>query len=174
FDKDESIRSYQSSHGGWTINQILEHISSINHFLIVFITKGTNYSIHNVVRFNLEEKIRESDFNLHQLDEFGVHKFFHLSGQGNVQPNGEKDLTEVRELLKDQVRECLSNLDKLSDGEGVLASIQMTKYNLESLNVYEIIYFLAMHGKKHLCQMTTIEADYHKFYQKARIVVRKR
>ena len=37
FDKPENIRHYRPQNGGWTINEILEHIELTSHFLLKLI-----------------------------------------------------------------------------------------------------------------------------------------
>ena len=42
---DDQLLDYCPSNHGWTIRQILEHISLTNHFLLILIRKGTIKSI---------------------------------------------------------------------------------------------------------------------------------
>lgn len=48
FDKDIELRKFKPQNGGWTIDQILEHIGLTNHFLLILIGKGTNKALTNV------------------------------------------------------------------------------------------------------------------------------
>src|SRR5262245_14978768 len=41
FDCDEALLDHVPPRGGWTIRQILEHVSLTNHFLLILIRKGT-------------------------------------------------------------------------------------------------------------------------------------
>lgn len=47
FDKDAELRNYKPIGGGWTIDQILEHIVLTNHFLLILIDKGTGKALAN-------------------------------------------------------------------------------------------------------------------------------
>jgi hypothetical protein len=40
FDLDTSLVSYQPADGGWSIREILEHVSLTNHYLLILIKKG--------------------------------------------------------------------------------------------------------------------------------------
>ena len=48
FDKDQKRRAYQSSHHGWSIDEILKHIGLTNHFLLVLIDEGTSKALQNM------------------------------------------------------------------------------------------------------------------------------
>jgi hypothetical protein len=39
FDRKFELRDYKPKNGGWTIDQILEHIGLTNHFLLILIEK---------------------------------------------------------------------------------------------------------------------------------------
>ena len=78
-----------------------------------------------------------------------------------MEPKAEKTLVQVRQQLKDQVKQCFDNLDKLKNGEGVLYKTTMTVNDLGKIDVYEYIYFLAQHGQRHITQMTKNEIEYN-------------
>lgn len=157
FDKDETLRSYQPKNGGWTIDQILEHIGLTNHFLLILIDKGTNKALANSAKLDINEALKDYVFNRDKLTEVGLHKSFNWIRQEHMEPKGEKTLAEVRQQLKDQVNQCLHYLDQLKHGEGVLYKTTMTVNNLGKIDVYEYIYFLAQHGQRHITQMANNE-----------------
>ena len=41
FDKEHPLRCYKPSSGGWSVNEVLEHVMLTNHFLLILIEKGT-------------------------------------------------------------------------------------------------------------------------------------
>lgn len=57
FDKNRTLRQYKPQNGGWTIDQILEHIGLTNHFLLILIDKGTNKALANVSQLDLKEEL---------------------------------------------------------------------------------------------------------------------
>lgn len=161
FDKDNELRKYKPQNGGWTIDQILEHIGLTNHFLLILIDKGTNKALTNVSKLNLDEELANYVFHRDKLTEVGLHKSFNWIRPEHMEPKGEKTLDEVRQQLKEQVKQCFDYLDKLKNGEGVLYKTTMTVNDLGKIDVYEYIYFLAQHGQRHITQMTKNEVEYN-------------
>ena len=66
----------------------------------------------------------------------------------------------VRQQLHDQLVQLLGCLSRLAKGEGLLYQTMMSVNGLGKLNVYEYIYFLAQHARRHLTQMQDNEADW--------------
>lgn len=153
FDKDPDLRNDQPQNGGWTINQILEHIGLTNHFLLILIEKGTQKALNNANDLDLKTALENYHFHKDQLTEIGLHKSFDWIRPEHMEPTGEKTLPEVRNQLKDQLAQCLNYLDLLKNGEGALYKTTMTVNNLGKIDVYEYLYFLGQHGQRHLTQM---------------------
>jgi len=161
FDKDEKLRQYKPQNGGWTIDQILEHIGLTNHFLLILIEKGTNKSLANVSKLDLNEVLDRYVFQRDKLTEVGLHKSFNWIRPEHMEPKAEKTPDEVRRQLKNQLKQCLDNLDKLKNGEGALYKTTMTVNDLGKIDVYEYIYFLGQHGQRHITQMTKNETAFN-------------
>ncbi|MFD2875047.1 DinB family protein [Paenibacillus rhizoplanae] len=51
-------------------------------------------------------------------------------------------------------------LKELEDGEGLLYTTTMTVNNLGKLDVYQYIYFLCQHAKRHIVQMQRVMDEY--------------
>lgn len=162
FDKDEMLRRYQPANGGWTINQVLEHIGLTNHFLLILIEKGTRKALQNVNQLDLQKELGHYVFHRDQLTEVGIHQSFEWIRPAHMEPNGEKTLDEVRLQLKEQVQQCFGFLDQLKNGEGVLYKTTMTVNNLGKIDVYEYIYFLAQHAQRHIMQMMKNENEFRR------------
>ncbi len=161
FDKDADLRNYKPQNGGWTIDQILEHIGLTNYFLLILINKGTNKALANISKLDINEELKNYVFHREKLTEVGLHKSFNWIRPKHMEPKAEKTLVQVRQQLKDQVRQCLDNLDKLKNGVGVLYKTTMTVNDLGKIDVYEYIYFLAQHGQRHITQMTKNELEFN-------------
>jgi len=58
---------------------------------------------------------------------------------------------------------CLTNLERLKNGEGVLYKTTMSVNNLGKINVYEYIYFRIQHRQRHLAQMQKNKTECRKF-----------
>ncbi|HYF02371.1 MAG TPA: DinB family protein [Patescibacteria group bacterium] len=162
FDKDSEVRAYKPKSGGWTINQILEHIALTNHFLLILIDKATAKSLKNSHNLDLQTELPNYEFHRDKLDEVGLHKSFEWIRPEHMEPKGEKSLEQVKEQLQSQLEQCQNALKLLKNGEGVLSKTTMTVNNLGKIDVYEYIYFLAQHGQRHITQMQKNEAEFIK------------
>lgn len=160
FDRKIELREYKPKNDGWTIDQILEHIGLTNHFLLILIEKGTKKALLNVNQLDIQEQLQSYIFHRDKLTEIGLHKSFGWIRPKHMEPKGEKSLQEVRQQLKDQLNQCLDYLDTLKNGEGVLFKTTMTVNDLGKIDVYEYIYFLAQHGKRHIAQMAKNELEF--------------
>lgn len=158
FDKDAVMRQYKPLGGGWTIDEILEHISLTNHFLLILIEKGAAKALQNAAKSDLQEALQTYHFHFDKLGEVGMHLSFPWVRPAHMEPTGLKPMAAVRQLLKDQCRQCLDCLDRLPDGEGILYKTTMTVNDLGKIDVYEYICFLAQHGQRHVAQMAKNEA----------------
>ncbi|MEX6691062.1 DinB family protein [Danxiaibacter flavus] len=160
FDKDIEVRNYRPVSGGWTINEILEHIGLTNHFLLILIDKGTNKALQNIQKLDLQTALQNHVFHWDKLTEVGLHKSFTWIRPEHMEPTGNKELDEVRNQLKEQLSRCLDNLDRMMNGEGILYKTTMTVNDLGKIDVYEYIYFLAQHGQRHITQMQKNELEF--------------
>jgi hypothetical protein len=160
FDKSEDLCNYRPTNGGWTINEILEHIGLTNHFLLILIDKGANKALQNVHHLDLQTELQKHVFHWDKLTEVGLHKSFAWIRPEHMEPTGKKPLEEVRSQLKEQVNRCIGNLDRMKNGEGVLYKTTMTVNDLGKIDVYEYIFFLAQHGQRHIMQMQKNEAEF--------------
>jgi len=159
FDKDEGVRSYQPSGGGWSVNQILERIGLTNFFLLKLIRRGTQKALLNTRNLDLSTELVGYKFHREKLTEIGIHRSFDWVRPEHMEPRGEKSLPEVRQQLREQLAECLGCLDQLRHGEGVLYRTTMTVNGLGKIDVYEYLYFLAQHGQRHVTQMQRNEQE---------------
>jgi hypothetical protein len=160
FDKEVDLQQYKPENGGWSIEEILEHIGLTNHFLLILIDKGTNKALANAAKLNIEEELKKYVFHRDKLTEVGLHKSFNWIRPEHMEPKGEKTLIEVRQQLKDQLNQCLLSLEMLKNGEGILHKTTMSVNELGKIDVYEYIYFLAQHGQRHITQMAKNEAEF--------------
>lgn len=160
FDKDARLRAYRPGSGGWTIDEILEHIGLTNHFLLILIEKGTTKALQNASGLDLQAELSSYVFQRDKLLEIGRHESFAWVRPEHMEPTGTRPLPEVRLQLKQQVQQCLTSLNKLSNGQGVLYKTTMSVNSLGKINVYEYLYFLAQHGRRHLTQLERNEQEF--------------
>lgn len=159
FNKPEEVRKYKPLDNGWTIDQILEHISLTNHFLLILIDKGARKALENANKLDLKTELDGYEFEKKKLDEIGLHKSFELIRPEHMEPKGEKSFAEIREIIHEQFQQCSKHLENMPDGEGILHKITMTVNDLGKIDVYEYIYFLAKHAERHLTQMERNEDE---------------
>ena len=162
FEKPISLKDYRPLDNGWTIQQILEHISLTNYFLLELIDKGALKAKRNLHNFNLEEALKNFSFEKEKLDEIGIHKSFDWVRPDHMEPTGEMRSEEARVLVSEQKNRCFEQLANMPNGEGIAHKTTMSVNNLGKINVYEYIYFLAKHAQRHITQMRKNEAEYRK------------
>lgn len=162
FDKPEELKNYRPKNNGWTINEILEHIALTSHFLLKLIDKGGNKALKNANGVNIEELLKDYQFEDDKLTEIGLHKSFNWIRPEHMVPKGETPIQEVKNTINVQRDRCLDWLDRLKKGEGVLAKTTMTVNNLGKIDVYQYIFFLSQHAQRHITQMEKNEAEYNK------------
>ena len=160
FEKPANLRIHSSYNGGWSIDQILEHIGLTNHFLLILIDKGTQKALNKSTQVDLDEVLSTYNFQQEKLDQVGVHLSFPWIRPDHMEPKGHKTQLEVRQQLQDQLLKCLDTLDRLKNGEGVLYQTTMTVNDLGKIDVYQYLYFLAQHAKRHVGQMEKVEAEF--------------
>jgi hypothetical protein len=160
FDKPSALRVYSPNNGGWSIDLILEHIGLTNHFLLILIDKGTQKALNKSAQVDLQEVLATYSFQQEKLDQIGVHLSFPWARPEHMEPSGHKSLIEVRQQLQAQLQQCLDTLDRLKNGEGVLYQTTMTVNDLGKIDVYQYLYFLAQHAKRHVGQMEKVELEF--------------
>ncbi len=161
FDLSSDLRDYRPLSGGWTINEILEHIALTSHFLLKLIDKGGDKALRNVTKMNLEDALKSYHFEDEKLTEIGLHKSFIWVRPEHMEPKGEKSLSEVKDTINHQKERCCVWLDKLVNGEGVLSKTTMTVNDLGKIDVYQYIYFLSQHAQRHIAQMQRNVDEYN-------------
>lgn len=164
FDKPDQLRQYRPLNKGWTVNEILEHIALTSHFLLKLIDKGGRKALKNAEKVDIEvmlNLLNNYHFEDGKLAEIGLHKSFVWIRPEHMQPKGETPLNEVRQTIMEQTNRCSNWLDKLNNGEGILAKTTMTVNNLGKIDVYQYIYFLSLHAQRHISQMQKNEEEYN-------------
>lgn len=164
FDKPEALRSYKPNNGGWTIDEILEHIMLTNHYLLILIDKGKEKALKKTEKVDIEA-INYTNERLSSLDEVGEHNSFPWHRPAHMEPTGSEMLISVRMKLKYQIKQCLYTLDALKEGQGTFVKTTMSVNDLGKLDVYEYIYFLSLHSKRHIEQMKKIELEFEQLVQ---------
>lgn len=156
FDRPATVRAFQPASGGWTIDQVLEHISLTNHFLMLTLRKSVDTAVGRAAR---GEPIPDGESDLERLTAIGRRGSFPWVRPEHMAPKGETPSGEVRALLHRQRDECLALLDRMGRGEGALCHLKMSVNALGRIDLYQWLYFLAQHARRHLRQMAAVEEE---------------
>lgn len=162
FEQSGESRLYKPADGGWTINEILEHTTLTSHYLLIIIRKGCEKALKRAAR---GEQILEGESDLNRLSSIGHPDAFPWIRPEHMEPTGSLPLAEIRARAHTQYQECLAILTSLKQGEGSLYSVRMSVQNLGKMDMYQWLYFLALHQKRHIIQ---IERVYQEWQQRSK------
>lgn len=160
FDQRVELRRYRPATGGWTADEILEHVGLTNHFLLILVDKATRKALLNAQTHDLAVVLADYQFQNEKLADIGRHKSFAWIRPEHMEPTGTCLMTEVRAQLQEQLVHCLQTLDIVPNGEGALYRTTMSVNGLGKIDVYEYLYFLAQHGQRHLTQLSRNAAEF--------------
>ena len=99
----------------------------------------------------------ESDLDL--LDAIGERGSFGWERPEHMEPTGQRSSSEVRELMANQLERCISLLKRIEDGVGTLVLTTMSVNDLGKIDLYQWLYFIAQHARRHLNQLSEIRAE---------------
>jgi hypothetical protein len=148
FDQSPHALGYRPADKGWTIAEILEHITLTSHFLLIVATNGCEKALRRAQN----QAIADSESDLTLLTVIGTRGTFPWIRPEHMEPKG-KPLSEVLTTMRSQQEQCIQLLDKLKNGEGSLFKVTMSVNQLGRIDLYQWIYFIAQHAKRHIGQM---------------------
>ncbi len=154
FDCPAAMRRFKPLAGGWSLDQILEHVTLTNYFLMLVIRRWTAKAVRKAQR---GAAIPEGESDLARLDILGERGSFAWVRPEHMEPTGAPASAEVRERMRGQVAECLELLAQLRGGEGALCKVRMSVNGLGKIDLYQWLYFLAQHARRHLHQLRAVE-----------------
>jgi hypothetical protein len=157
---EDEVRNYKPQQG-WSIEQILEHVTLKNHFLLILIRKGKKKALDLSFKQDWKQLTETYQYHLNELEAIAMHQSFEWIRPEHMEPTGDKDTSQIRSLLKEQVTESGDILNELRNGEGLLYKTTMSVNNLGKIDVYQYIYFLCQHAKRHVTQMQKVKEEYN-------------
>lgn len=157
FDRPENLRRWHPTSGRWSVNAVLEHVSLTNHFLLLTLRKWAAIADERVAR---GDEIPDETSDLDRLLAIGERGSFGWERPEHMEPSGEPTAVEVRAKLREQLAEGLTILDRLADGRGALCRVTMTVNDLGKIDLYQWLFFLAQHARRHRSQLAEIEAEF--------------
>jgi hypothetical protein len=156
FERPEDLRRFRPSSGDWSVDQVLEHVTLTNRFLMLTLRKWARIAEHRAGR---GDRIPEGESDLGRLEVIGERGSFGWVRPQHMEPTG-APAAEVRATLRQQLAECLILLERLGGGVGALCRVTMTVNALGKIDLYQWLYFLAQHARRHLQQLEAIEAEF--------------
>ncbi len=157
FGQSEESRSYKPRDGGWSIDEILEHITLTSHYLLIIIRKGRDKALKRTAQ---GEQIIAGESDLDRLTPIGHPDAFPWIRPEHMEPTRSSSLEEIHTRLHRQSQECLEILTALSHGEGSLYSVRMSVQNLGKMDMYQWLYFLVLHQKRHIAQIEQVYQEW--------------
>ena len=154
------LRGYHPANGGWTIDEILEHVALTNHFLLILIEKGATKALKNAHGLDLATELAARQSARARLDEISQPGAFTWMRPDHMAPYGLKSGPQVAATLRQQLQQCKAVLGRLPNGEGVLYRTTMTVNELGRMDVYDFVYFLAKHAERHLAQIAGVASEH--------------
>ena len=154
------LRGYHPANGGWTIDEILEHVALTNHYLLILIEKGAAKALKNTHGLDLATELASRQSARARLDKISQPGAFKWMRPDHMAPQGLQSGAEVAATLRQQLQQCLAVLGRLPNGEGVLHRITMSVNDLGRMDVYDFAYFLAKHAERHLAQIEVVVGEY--------------
>jgi hypothetical protein len=158
--EDAKVLHYKPRDGGWNSVQILEHITLTNHFLLVIIDKASSKAKHRASSNKVQQDWENYEMVPKQLEDVGVHKSFAWRRPEHMEPHGDISLGEIERRMIKQLDRCDLHLDFLKHGEGTLCKTTMSVNSIGKLDVYQYIYFIILHAKRHLTQLERNKVEY--------------
>jgi hypothetical protein len=149
FEQPAEVQNYKPMDGGWSIAEILEHITLTTHFLLIVANNGCAKAVKRA----LTQGIPDSESDLAKLAPIGRTGSFTWIRPEHMEPKGSKSASEILRTMRLQQQQCLELLEKLGHGEGSLFKVRMSVNELGRIDVYQWIYFIAQHAKRHVQQM---------------------
>jgi hypothetical protein len=135
---------------GWSIELILEHIGLVNHYLLLTLAKGVDLAGR---RAAAGEPIPAGESDLTIFGAIADPDAFDWQPPAHMVPTGAQPAAESRALLAEQRRECCRLLARMGQGEGFLHRVRMSVRDLGRLDMYQWLWFLLMHARRHLAQV---------------------
>jgi len=160
FDRETDLLSFCPPSGGWTAAQTLEHIVLTSRYLLKLIDKGKTKALHDPINDDLEAELENYVLSSPALEAIGIPGSFLWERPEHMIPVG-ASAEDVREELRDQLDYCLCTLELLRNGQGIKSLTTMSVNDLGKLDVYQYIYFMVLHVRRHLEQLRKIEAEYN-------------
>ncbi len=158
FDQPAALRTYIPADGGWSVDDLLEHITLTSHFLLIVIRNGAATCRKRAAR----QPILPGESDLDQLAQIGHPDAFPWLRPAHMEPQRLQRSDEVRAAMRVQRADCLAILEQLGDGAGSLHRVRMSVQALGKLDMYQWLFFLAQHAARHAVEIARVSAEFRR------------
>jgi hypothetical protein len=159
-EEDLNVLQHAPNNGGWSSLKVLEHITLTSHYLLIIIDKGSRKAIQSAAVTPVAQGWDDYELLPKSLQDIGVHKSFPWVRPEHMEPSGKVLPNEIRARVMEQFDRCHQHLLVLKNGEGRLCKTTMSVNAIGKLDVYQYIYFLLLHAKRHLTQLEKNRIEY--------------
>lgn len=149
FEIPQSMQQIQPTPNEWSIDEILEHITLTNHFLMITLKNSRD----KVLRRSKTQTIPDTESDLDSIKIISDPDAFDWIRPEHMQPTRTKPMTDIRDLMREQMNDCLQILNDVKNGEGALHTVRMSVQDLGKLDMYQWLYFLVQHAKRHATEI---------------------
>jgi hypothetical protein len=164
YDESRPYLDYRPHDGGWSVRLILEHVMLTSHYLLILIDKASSKAQRRALQLPVTTDWSRYELFPDKLASIGVHKSFTWMRPEHMEPAGKMSLNEIEEKINGQFARCEDHLQVLAHGEGALCLTTMTVNGIGKLDVYQYIYFLALHARRHLAQLEETKNEFNREY----------
>jgi hypothetical protein len=160
FQEDDNILNYRPIDGGWTCAGILEHITLTSHYLLLIIDKAAAKALRRATSTPILQDWDAYELVPPRLKEISSDRSLTWMRPDHMEPTGTVPLNEIAITMKQQFDRCDAHLSELSGGEGILCKVTMSVNGIGKMDVYQYIYFLILHARRHLAQLEENREEY--------------
>lgn len=160
-NEDITLLMYKPiQNGGWSSLGILEHITLTSHYLLKIIDKASVKAIQQASSNDVSIDWDTYDLLPKRLEEVGDHKSFFWNRPEHMEPSYSASLSDIMSKMTEQFDRCENLLCTIRNGEGRLRKTTMSVNNIGKLDVYQYIYFLILHAKRHVTQLEKNKTEF--------------
>jgi len=141
---------FRPAAGAWSIREIGEHVTLVDHFLLVLADKIARKSLRRVARGDAWPVGEPRFEHLARL----ARRELRWPHPEHMAPTGEPDVAAIRARLSADLGRCQALLAELPRGEGTLHRIRMSVVEGDDrLDLYQFLEVIALHAQRHARQM---------------------
>ena len=155
-----NMLNYEPKDGGWSSLKVLEHITLTSYFLLIIIDRASQKSIQRAAFTPIPLDWDTYELLPKSLEDIGVNRSFRWVRPEHMEPSGKVAPAEICARMMEQFERCYQHLLALRNGEGRLCKTTMSVNEIGKLDVYQYIYFLVLHAKRHLTQLERNRVEY--------------